>query len=180
VVALAYAVMHGIDLDPMSDADANIVIGATRIFTVDDNAFDHPWEGRIFLNPSGELVREAWAYLMREYGAERVTEAIWTGFSLEQLQTLQSLHGEVEALPHDFPILYPRRRVAFVENEAMKDRRRAKHAAQNAKRQARGEKTTKFNERSSPSHASYIAYVGPHTRWFRSVASMYGKVVVPA
>jgi hypothetical protein len=54
VVQFARYVLGDIDLDPASSAEANDVIGATRIFTEADNGYLKPWAAaRVFLNPPG-------------------------------------------------------------------------------------------------------------------------------
>jgi DNA N-6-adenine-methyltransferase (Dam) len=47
----ARTVLGGIDLDPASNAVANQVIQAARIFTLDDDGLAQPWHGRVWMNP---------------------------------------------------------------------------------------------------------------------------------
>ena len=51
VVDAARAVLGAIDLDPASCAEANTVIQATTIYTVEDNGLERSWHGRVWMNP---------------------------------------------------------------------------------------------------------------------------------
>lgn len=162
-VDAARRVMGGIDLDPMSHEEANRTVKATRFFSVTDNGLAQKWFGRIFINPAGGLVPEAWRKLMCESLAPEFEQAIWIGYSLEQLQTLQRVGAAMT--PLDFPICVTKQRIAFVENEA-------KQAARKAKLISLGKKP---NAKSSPSHSNYISYIGPNNDAFVRVFSAFGK-----
>jgi hypothetical protein len=56
--------------------------------------------------------RKWWFKLVRELEAGRVASAIFVCFSLELLQTTQS-GGPTLAIPLDFPICYPSKRIAY-------------------------------------------------------------------
>jgi ParB family chromosome partitioning protein len=47
----ARLVLGSIDLDPASTEAANRVIQATRFYTQQDNGLEHPWNGRVWMNP---------------------------------------------------------------------------------------------------------------------------------
>lgn len=160
-VESARHLMGGIDLDPASHEEANRTVKATRYFTAKDNGLWQPWSGRVFLNPPGGLVNEFWCKLVLEAG---VDQAVWIGYSLEQLQTLQ-LAG-ADCTPLDWPLCVTRKRIAFVENEA-------KRAARIEKLKALGKKP---NAKSSPSHSNYIVYLGPRISEFVSIFSQFGQV----
>lgn len=161
--------MGGIDLDPASHEEANITVRADRFFTEADNGLLQPWHGRVFLNPPGGQVAEFWLKLVTEWAAGRISCATWIGYSLEQLQTLQVACEPSDApTPLAFTICYPKRRIAFIENEAKKAERIAKQIAA-------GKKPSKGN---SPSHGNYIAYLGYREIKFWEVFSQFGRVVL--
>jgi hypothetical protein len=166
--------MGGIDLDPASHEEANRTVRATRFYTEQDDGLAQSWHGRVFLNPPGGLVLEFWRKLLVEHAHERTTEAIWIGYSLEQLQTLQ---GKGVVTPLDFPFCVPKQRIAFVENEAKKAARIAKLEERNRQRIALGDKPKPIGK-DSPSHANYICYLGPQFARFNAVFGRFGKVVV--
>lgn len=163
-VQAAREVMGGIDLDPASHEEANAVHQISRIFTAEDDGLSMIWNGRVFLNPPGGLVKEFWRHLIMEYLGGNVTQAIWIGYSLEQLQTLQQSGARL--MPVDYPTCFTKQRIAFVENESAKVARKARCES----------KGKSFNPKSSPSHSNYISYLGPRIDDFRRVFSQFGVV----
>ena len=109
-IEAARRVLNGIDLDPASCAEANATVQADHYYSAGSDTFTRLWAGSVLLNPPGGLVREFWQHLVAEWTIGRVTEAIWIGYSLEQLQMLQRF----DVTPLDFPMCVPRRRIAFV------------------------------------------------------------------
>ena len=80
-IEAARRVMGRIDLDPATSEKANEVVGATQIFTKEDNGLQEEWRGRVWLNPpygkgtdqtAGDFVKK----LSQALEAGRVTEAI--------------------------------------------------------------------------------------------------------
>jgi hypothetical protein len=122
-----------------------------------------PWWGNVFINPPGGLVAEFW----KKFLGEDMKQAIWIGYSLEQMQTLQSAGGAMPS-PAEFSICFPRRRIAFVENEA-------KRAERIAKLEAAGKRA---NRGSLPSHANYVVYLGHNPSKFVTEFSAFGAVVI--
>lgn len=164
-VEAAREVMGSIDLDPMSDIEAQAIVKATRYYNAVQNGLTQPWDGNVFINPAGGLVTEAWQKLMHSF---EVKQFIWIGYSLEQLQTLQGAVSTKTFLrsPLDFPMCIPRRRIAFLENEAKK-------AARIAKAKLKGKVAKEIAD--SPSHANYVVYYGPHTVDFGRVFKQFGE-----
>lgn len=161
-VEAARDVMGGIDLDPASHEEANRTVKAARFFGIEDDGLKQRWGGRVFLNPPGGLVAEFWRKLMQE----QMEQAIWIGYSLEQLQTLQCIGASMT--PLDFSICITAKRIAFVENEAKK-------AARIEKLIAAGKNP---NGKSSPSHSNYITYLGYRKTVFKDVFSKFGQVIL--
>ncbi len=163
-VQSARVVMGGIDLDPASHPEANARLKIDRIYTESDNGLTKDWYGRVFLNPPGGLVADFWKKLVFEYATRAHTDqAIWIGYSLEQFQTLQNI-GEA-CLPQHYANCFPKRRIAFVENEAKR-----------AVRIAKLDPTKVPSKNGSPSHANYITYLGPNIDAFVSEFRQYGIV----
>lgn len=163
-IEAARTVMGAIDLDPASHPDANAMVGAPRFFTEADDGLRQSWDGRVFVNPPGGFVGLFWKKLIGEPG---VDQAIWIGYSLEQLQTLQRVGAA--RTPLDCPLCFPSRRIAFIENAAKQETRLAQLRAQQKR----------VTTASRPSHANYIAYIGPHVHQFADVFAAFGQVVVP-
>ena len=179
-VEAAREVMGEIDLDPASHEEANRTVKAARFFTIEDDGLQQAWRGRVFVNaPGGKYgdTRQSnvplfWRKLVESSG---VTQAVWIGYSMEQLQTLQQAGAHVT--PLDFPFCIPNTRIAFIENEAMHVKRVTKIREENAIRAAKGEKLK--SEKNGPSHSNYICYIGPNVDAFVRVFSQFGKVVLP-
>lgn len=162
----ARRVMGRIDLDPASHPEANALVRARRIYTETDNGLIKRWRGCVFINPPTGLVGEFWLKLMAEYHAGRVKQAIWIGYSLEQIQTLQNLEQKL-FLPIEYPTCYLRTRIAFIENAA-------KRRSRFRKLRAIGKSP---NPRSQPSHGNYITYLGVHRAAFAREFGQFGKVI---
>ena len=76
-VEAARLVMGGIDVDPATSAAAQEVIRATHAYTVEDDGLQHPWRGRLWLNPPwGRSCAEFVARAVAEFEAGSVTQAI--------------------------------------------------------------------------------------------------------
>jgi hypothetical protein len=166
-VEASRTLMGGIDLDPASCAEANELIRATRYIDAEEDGLVAPWINAqspapctAFLNPPGGrgLVRAFWDRLVEHWLAGKVEQAIWVGYSLEQLQTLQS----ASITPLDFPLCYPRKRIAFDAPRVVRDGIVVK------------------GEKRSPTHANYLAYLPPRhpaaVTLFLEGFSQFGRV----
>jgi hypothetical protein len=165
IVALSRKVLGSIDLDPASDAEANLVIGATELYSEADDGLSRQWHGRVFLNPPGGRMSEEqkkaygvklkgpvsrtavwWSRLVFEY-EERgsISSAIFVCFNLEIFRTGQKF---AKKAPFQYPFCIPGRRLVFPSSC--------------------GEKSD------APPGASAIVYLGHDLDLFRSVFSEIG------
>lgn len=79
IVDLARKILNGIDLDPFSCEEANLIIGAKRIFTKEDSAFQNEWKARsVFINPpySRGICQRAISKLIHEFRIRSFTRAV--------------------------------------------------------------------------------------------------------
>lgn len=116
IVEAAREVLGRIHLDPATDSIGQRTVRATVAYT--QLGLDWFWHGPVFLNPPG-LDKNTnpggasawWNKLLTEWtAAERAWDAIYVGFSLEQLQTTQRFQ-----VPHptEFPTCYFAKRIRF-------------------------------------------------------------------
>ena len=77
LVEAATAALGGIELDPATTAAANQLIGAERIYTIDDDGLAQPWVARsVFVGPPFNLRHLFAEKLVAEYQAGHVASAI--------------------------------------------------------------------------------------------------------
>lgn len=123
VVEPSRRVLGHFDLDPASSEFANRLVRAGKIYTREDDGLVQPWAGRVFLNPPGGALKSVtcgtmsrqalwWGRLSRAWQAGEVEAAVFVGFSLELLQSAQSLLPACPQ-PLDFPVCVPAKRVKF-------------------------------------------------------------------
>lgn len=109
-------VMGAIDCDPASSAYWNHhVIKAGTFYDETRNGLKQPLFGKVFHNPPSNrelkmTVRPWWERLVDHYLRGEVECAIWMGFQMGQLQTLQS----APAHPLQFVNLFPASRIDFL------------------------------------------------------------------
>ncbi len=101
-----------IELDPMSSVVFNRRVCAERIYTKEDDGLSKPWVAKtLFINPAGGLIREAWQKLCDSM--ETVDQAIWVGFSVEQLCLL----ADMDYHPLEHPTVICRKRISFERSD---------------------------------------------------------------
>lgn len=153
IIAAARTVLGRIDLDPASDAAANARVRAVMFYDEQQNGLRSTWDlvgcQTVFLNPPGGSVKLFWRKLQAWIAADTLRRAIWVGYSLEQLQTLQiGGPGPIETAA---AICYPRKRIAFLDAAGV--------------------------PRNGPTHANYIAALGINGAGrFRATFEQFGEV----
>lgn len=110
-IAAAYEVMGEIDLDPATTPKANEVVGATRIYTADDDGLFYPWQGRVWMNPpyASELVGKFASKLAQHVQTGDVTAAIVLVNNATETGWFHTLVSVASA------VVFPRGRVRFWE-----------------------------------------------------------------
>ncbi len=108
-IEAARAVMGGIDLDPASTAEANKIVKATRFYDVEDDGLQHPWAGRVWLNPpySSDLIGRFCDRLATHVASGAVPEAIVLVNNATETSWFNALISCASA------IVFPRGRVKF-------------------------------------------------------------------
>ena len=174
IVEMARELMKSIDLDPASSHESNRIVQAGEYYTKTDNGLALGWYGRVFVNAPGGLVKPFWQALVYAFEAGNVTEAVWVGYSLEQLQTLQGLLCQS---PLAFPMCVPSKRIAFIESAEAKAARKERWAAKNIQLGLlQGKPLKPWNDKGSPSHGNYLTYLGPQVERFREIFGRIGVV----
>ncbi len=112
IISRERRVMGRIGFDPCSESIFNKVVKADRYLSLlerGENGLLLPWEDLAHVNPPGQLIPEFWDKLIDEVKAGRVTQAIWVGFAMNQLNLL----ADRELHPMDFQICIVRKRIPF-------------------------------------------------------------------
>jgi hypothetical protein len=158
---LARYVLERIDLDPASSSYWNhYTIKAATFYDEKIDGLKQPWFGNVIHNaPSRKAtedepkirIRPFWDRLVEHYIRGEVECAIWIGFQLGQLQSLQS----AVAHPLQFFNLFPANRIDFL-----------RRMPGNAAPQPAG----------SPTHANYITML-PTRRSPAAARAMVGRFV---
>lgn len=191
IVEAARKAMGSIDLDPFSCALANTVVKASAIYSLETGlgGFSREWSGRVFCNPpGGKIGREsrqalAWSKLMKEHKLGRVEMAVFVCFNLGFLQVSQGGSGPC---PLDFPICYPKSRIAYLVDHLPGPTPKQPNRKP-TKKQIADFDATGLCEGDSPPGASCIVFVPRESDcggWtdvgrFRVAYESIGKVVIP-
>ena len=77
IVAAARECMGGIDCDPASSEEANARVGAEVYYSAEDDGLQHPWAGRVWLNPpyATGLILPFCECLVTKYRAGEIKQA---------------------------------------------------------------------------------------------------------
>lgn len=110
-IALARAVMGGIDTDPATSEIANRTVQAAQIFTAEDNGLTKQWSGRVWCNPpyAQPLIAEFAEAIASKFEAGEIEQACVlvnngteTGWFQRMLQAASA-------------VCFPRSRIRFVD-----------------------------------------------------------------
>lgn len=191
IVEAARYALGGIDLDPASCALAQETVQAACWYHPPADGLELPWEGRVFCNPPTPAALW-WAKAMAERKA-RGCSVVFVGFSVELLQTAQTVSPFTIPHPLDFPCCFPARRVAYdqpieqaIEQAKIKLTRAEGHETRMAiaagkllRLQAQRQAGVRIVSGDSPPHSSMIVCAsddaGIRTR-FREAFAPFGKV----
>lgn len=151
-----------IDFDPCSSETANKVVKAKEYLSEADNGLKYGYWFKspksVFINPpSGKLnsvgkTKLFWQKLINHQYVGLLEQAIFLGFSVEQLAILQDCTSD----PLDFSICIPRKRIKFVN-------------------------LVDPNHKDRPTHSNFICYIHGTTDnrlKFRECFTSLGKVVL--
>lgn len=146
-IALARAVMGGIDTDPATSEIANRTVQAAQIFTAENNGLTKQWSGRVWCNPpyAQPLIAEFAEAIASKYETGEIEQACVlvnngteTGWFQRMLQAASA-------------VCFPRSRIRFVDPEG--------------------------NPSGAPLQGQAVLYLGNEPETFASVFSEKGAVL---
>ena len=146
-IALARAVMGGIDTDPATSEIANRTVQAAQIFTAEDNGLTKQWSGRVWCNPpyAQPLIAEFAEAIASKYETGEIEQACVlvnngteTGWFQRMLQAASA-------------VCFPSSRIRFVDPEG--------------------------NPSGAPLQGQAVLYLGNEPETFASVFSEKGAVL---
>jgi hypothetical protein len=152
VVALVHEMFGGPpDLDPMSCAEANLVVRAKEYYTAEADGLLQPWRGTVLLNPpwggtgASAVKKRALRKLLDSYANGEVTEAIC-------VLNANAITTRWFAPLLEFPLCIPPRRI--------------EHYGPGGKG-------------GSPNSGTVISYLGPYRERFTDIFACLGKIMRP-
>jgi ParB family chromosome partitioning protein len=112
-IDMAKQVLGVIDLDPASSVKAQLTVGATQFFSVNDNGLNQEWRGRVWLNPpyAQPLISHFVEKLVEERSAGNVEAAILLTHNYTDTGWFHK-GGEIADA-----ICFPRGRIKFVDSD---------------------------------------------------------------
>lgn len=110
-IAMARAVLGGIDLDPATHELAQATVQAAQYFTKDDDGLQHEWHGRVWLNPP--YAQPMIAQFVSKMVTERLAGHVTAGIMLTHNYTDTSWFHEAATTAD--AICFTRGRVKFYE-----------------------------------------------------------------
>ena len=149
-VDAARALMGGIDLDPASCELANETVKAERFFTKEDDGFEKPWSGRVWMNPpfgleGGESNQGRWSSrLIERFEAGEVSEAVFLTNATTDRSWFKAFWKHA--------LCFVDKRIAFFSPDGKK---------------------------MQPTHGNVLVYLGDEVEGFIRLFGPFGQVVIP-
>ncbi len=113
IIEAARGILGAIDLDPASSARANERVQAKAYYTEKENGLAQEWEGRVFLNPPGQIWGKFLYKLHDEMNEGRVKQCFYLGYSLEQLRKISP--NEWNFVGREVVLAVPHKRIRFID-----------------------------------------------------------------
>ncbi|MCP4437519.1 MAG: hypothetical protein GY810_00980 [Aureispira sp.] len=116
VIDKVYKVLGSIDLDPASNVEANKIVGASNIYTIEDNGLEKEWRGRVYMNPpySAKLLKQFLNKAVEEYTCGNISECLILTNSGTDTLWNKILREYIQA--------YTQGRISFICGETLKEK----------------------------------------------------------
>lgn len=147
----ARQVLTNIDLDPASNASANEMVGAGKIFTKEDDGLRQKWFGRVFLNPPYGKTSDGKESLAGAFCLKAIGE-----YNLGNIESciilVNSLHSQLWQAPlYEHCICFVDHRIKFISGEG--------------------------DQNKNPTMQNLFVYLGKERKKFAKVFSSFGYVM---